>query len=265
MLHAVGPCVAERRISKSDWFVCVFATVMILSVGLAAFAQGISRRNSSICASNVHLVNEAALLYATDYDGTIVPQVALAGQFARPSDYLLSNYVRSKETWTCSNKADNDGTNIRTIGMNRALLTAYDGSTPDHSPVRICQIPNPSEVIQTCDDAPRHLFELPSWGLRSESVPNVFLACLGAIGQTSGSENNPLATALSRHEERANYALLDGHLSSYTMIATIVPKIRWFVSNQSLRTWVPDGLTSTGCTMLGSKTPYVGRDPVTGN
>ena len=255
---------------KAFTLVELLVVIVIISV-LAALLFPLFRSSKEAskqtgCLSNFHQLSLGENLYREERDDTFVPRVAQIEGKDIQYDKLLEPYVKSPNSWSCGEARQSDPQKTKSIGMNRALATAYDGSNPKPKPVLGSEIADSTSTILLSEDVATLPNHLPPLFARNELTPNVRQACTSVLQESAGRITNDYAVAFHRHRDGGTYAFVDGSTKRLNSAPTLTPKVRWFAQNPDFEgTTGSVTVNSTACSKLGAATPISGADPATGN
>lgn len=247
----------NRGISLIELLVVVGVIAVIAAILFPVMASAKANAKKTTCISNMRQVSMAAQLYSSNFNEMLLPGTAGNKSY----DGLLEPYLMIDRIWTCPAMSTSFPDRTRSIGLNRAVgldlrssLAAASNSVAE----------SPSNTIQFVDDVPLPEGALPVVPLLT---PHVFHACELILNQRLGDPiTNDYARALTRHSGRASYAMLDGSAKSMKADETILPKVKWFVQNPDIASFVGKPNVGAGdCPKVGLPGNPPGRDPVTGS
>ncbi len=227
----------RRRMTPGFTLIELLVVIAIIAI-LAAilfpvFAQAREKARAIVCLSNQKQIALAVVMYANDYDETLVPgRNGSTFDFTQQFyfDYLLNPYVKNQNIWTCPSvgiQSQFGQQLIRSIGMNTVVAVDYLAWGPPPSPVALASIDYPAELIVMCEA------EANPWngdaGFGTGSFGSPFQACQAAQADAKGSTVTNLIQPYLRHSKGANYALGDGHAKFRKPAATLVPENEWLI------------------------------------
>ncbi len=200
----------------------VIAIIAILAAILfPVFAQAREKARQASCASNVKQIGIGAMMYAQDYDETVVPVQAgpspvvyywFGAYDSRTSTLdeskgLLYPYMKNKQIQACPSFRSTlrAAVGFTGYGYNYVYLSplTYDPTTWDAipHPVSLAAIQSPSETVQLADCA-----RINTW---SYSTPTLE----GSVYLDPPSNNYPGFHGL--HSETGNVQWADGHVKAW--------------------------------------------------
>lgn len=182
----------------------VIAIIAILAAILfPVFAQAKARALLTACASNTRQLGVAVILYAQDYDDTLVP-VSTASQTADSSDdnpslwtRLVRPYTESRQIQRCP--ADSNAVR-NSYGLNELLFADLSDPTAVQAPVRSA----------TSVDMPSEKVMLGELGTQDDFItdrPDAYKLVAPGVALNDTADARPSA----RHFSRVNVAFMDGH------------------------------------------------------
>ncbi len=211
----------------------VIAIIAILAAILfPVFAQAREKARQTQCLSNCKQIANAVLMYAQDYDETLVPMGV--GEFSfQVYTQLLDPYLKGPQVWVCPSAGITATTPpMRTVGMNFMVAKSfvfYSFLNPKPTPVTMTMMEYPAELILMADAQPL--------GYTSNFTPSTrpFTAC-----QAADPNRTPTAAHIpyKRHSGGANYIFGDGHAKWTKVERTLVPYNQWLLSRPA-RTTIP--------------------------
>ena len=244
--------------------IAILAILMALLFPVFRSADESGRR--TVCLSKFSQLSLAENIYRTEHDDVFVPGVIETGGAEILYDKMLAPYSTAATLWSCPSAHPSDSAKTRSIGMNRAMATSYDGTNPAPKPVAASAVSDPSATILLSEDVPATPNSLAPLLLRKMVNPNVRNACLSAVQEAEGHMTNDIGRAMTRHSGAGNYAMVDGSTKLLRLSTTLSPRVRWFAGSAEFKFFAADGaLTSENCSRLGASSPIPGADPTTGN
>ncbi len=226
----------------------VIAIIAILAAILfPVFAQARSKARQTSCLSNVKQIATATMMYAQDYDETLVP-LTIGGLNGVPlSTYpaLLDPYIKNRQAWNCLEVSGTNSSNTtaatRTYGFNPQVARsfAFFPLIADPGTFSLAQAEYPAELI-LMGDALRQAY--------ATNFSNFF-----DVASACRVEFTPYATSASyqhfkRHSQGANYTFADGHAKWFRPRNTVAPSVQW----RPNRPAAPFPATATDCAALAS-------------
>jgi prepilin-type N-terminal cleavage/methylation domain-containing protein/prepilin-type processing-associated H-X9-DG protein len=214
----------------------VIAIIAILAAILfPVFAQARERARGISCLSNQKQIALAVVMYAGDYDETLVPgRIVIGNPFFFNSvqyfDTRLDPYIKSESIWTCPSVGNTNGL-IRSIGMNKYVAVDWAGWTTP-TPIVLANIQYPAELIVMNETLANPWNGDASFGTGSFGDP--FQACQAALADAAGSTIYSIWQPYLRHFHGANYAMGDGHAKFFRPAATLSPYNDWLPTRPSL-------------------------------
>lgn len=263
----------QRQFSeKQQGFTLIELLVVIVIIGVLAalifpvFSASKAAGNRTTCLSSFRQLSLAESLYRQDSEDMFVPRVAVLEGKDTQYDILLMPYVKTASLWSCVDSKKSDQAKTRSIGLNRALGTAYDGSNLQPKPVSGSTIMETANTLVFAEDAASYPNQLPPLMARNELAQNVLHACTAVLQKAAGKVTNDYAAALLRHNDGGNYSMADGSSKRMTPVQTLTPKVMWYVQGPEWTSLAgSSAITASSCADLAGNSPIPGADPVTGN
>jgi prepilin-type processing-associated H-X9-DG protein len=196
------------------------------------FAQAREKARTASCLSNCKQIALAVLMYANDYDETMVPGTVgnpLVFNNTMYFDRLLEPYVKNVNVWTCPSAGDT--ARPRSIGMNTSVALRMAALTVP-APLSLAQIQYPAELIVMNDSIPNPYNGDASFG--TGSFGSGFRACSASQAQAAGRTLIAIDAPYARHSSGANYVLADGHAKWFRPSATLTPNNQWMPTRPAL-------------------------------
>jgi prepilin-type N-terminal cleavage/methylation domain-containing protein/prepilin-type processing-associated H-X9-DG protein len=214
----------------------VIAIIAILAAILfPVFAQAREKARGAACLSGTKQIATAVLMYANDYDETLVPGTngPPFGAGLMYFDRLLEPYVKNVQVWSCPSGGGTTD-RPRSIGMNTsvALRMAVFPGSPIPAPLTLAQIQYPAELVVMNDSIPNPYGGDASFG--TGSFGSGFRACSAAKADASGATIILIDSPYVRHHRGANYVLADGHAKWMRPSATLAPWNQWLPTRPAL-------------------------------
>ncbi len=223
----------RRSTSHSQGFTLIELLVVIAIIAILAailfpvFAQAKEAAKKTSCLSNQKQIGLGVIMYAGDYDDTLVcgtQQQGTAFTFTY-FEGLLQPYIKSVDVWKCPSSTTTTAL-PRSIGLSGKAAVDIGTFWPNNQIFSLTSIEFSSEFIVMSEVQPAALNLLPT-GIRSTSTGSVFQACRSVVLPIGGLAQNNLTSPYVRHTGGANYAMGDGSAKNRKPIATLLPFNLW--------------------------------------
>jgi prepilin-type processing-associated H-X9-DG protein/prepilin-type N-terminal cleavage/methylation domain-containing protein len=216
-----------RRFFTLIELLVVIAIIAILAAILfPVFAQARAKARQTACLSNTKQIGLAVMMYAQDYDETLVPlTIGTTGSGLAVFNQLLDPYVKNQGIWACPDAIKTNANQIRSVAMsdNVAIPLWF---APNNSPLALATLDFPANLIVMGDSVPQ------AWTSNFSANVNGFQACSAARALETNTAQLASRRHFFRHSDGANYAFADGHSKWMKVRNTVIPNSMWSRTNR---------------------------------
>jgi prepilin-type N-terminal cleavage/methylation domain-containing protein/prepilin-type processing-associated H-X9-DG protein len=206
----------------------VIAIIAILAAILfPVFAQAREKARATSCLSNQKQIGLATMMYAQDYDETLVPMNVSNGFGALVFNQLLDPYVKNQGVWVCPSAVTTLSGATRSVGMSDSVARRF-WFTSGVQPLSLAALEFPASIIVMGDAQPL------AWTSTFSANVSGFQACRSATLTASGAAQTSVTLHFTRHALGANFIFGDGHAKWTRPRNTIIPNSMWSLS---FRAW----------------------------
>lgn len=198
----------------------VIAIIAILAAILfPAFAQAREKARQTACASNTRQLSYGVLMYAQDYDETLVP-TAIASESDNGTLWpvLVHPYIKNEQVRRCPSDAKG---RLNSYGLNELIFADLTDPVSLQHPVRtLAAIQTPSESVMMAELGTEDDLTTPRADAYKSPAPDYPL------------NDEADARPASRHSQRANLGLMDGHQKAFRLdqfYTGQTPPDRWYL------------------------------------
>jgi len=225
----------HRAFTLIELLVVIAIIAILAAILFPVFAQARAKARQTTCLSNQKQIGNAVMMYAQDYDETLVPWAVGSLSSFTPTMFTtnLDTYIKNLQVWTCPSESLQIAALSRSISMNETYW--YDSGTKTYHysgaaanlqnavpPVVLAQLKTPASFIVMGDATPGVL--------TSNFTTNVsaYYACTVATKLAAGQPVTSTSyTHMIRHSGGANFTFADGHTKWSTPSNTLMPTNMW--------------------------------------
>ena len=203
LIKAAYQMTAKYGFTLIELLVVIAIIAILAAILFPVFAQAREKARQVSCLSNTKQLSLAVLMYAQDYDETLIPTAEGEEDAATLWPTLLEPYVKSARVRLCPSDSQSK---IVSYGLNERLFADLTDTGALTRPVQsLAAVTTPAEIVMLAETGTGDDFKT----LRPDTYKLV----------APGDPLNDAADArpADRHQNRVNIGFMDGHQKSFRL------------------------------------------------